>query len=147
MRFLLADMIEHREDIVRGARLRIRGDVLRYVGRRKATRVEGNGVIMLSEMPYLPLEAAEITGEFVSLNQRMARSGFLEIEAHPVACRRVRHIALLGSYCEDRGNILWIYSITLSALPTRVGGITKPNAFAVLRLIAISPCSPTSSMA
>lgn len=37
-----------------------------------------------------------------------------------------------------KGDIPRTYSITLSALPTRVGGMTKPDAFAVLRLIAIS---------
>src|SRR6516162_7054500 len=97
MRFGLGDMIEQCEDIVGGARLRVGGDVLWYVRRRKAARVEGNRAITLSEIPNLRLKAAQIAGEFMNQDQRMARSGFLEIEAHPVVRCGVRHIPSPGS--------------------------------------------------
>src|SRR6202163_3046476 len=92
MRLPLAEMIEHSEDVIGGASLRIGGDVLRHVGRRETTCVEGDGTIAFSEMAHLLLVAAQIAGEFMNQDQGTARSGFLEIQAHSVVRSRVRHV-------------------------------------------------------
>src|ERR1700682_6229825 len=77
-----------------GGSLRIGGDVLRHVGRRETTRVEGDGTIAFPEMAHLLLVAAQIAGEFMNQDQGTARSGFLEIQAHSVVRSRVRHVGL-----------------------------------------------------
>src|SRR5579871_6100593 len=104
MRFPLANMVEHGEDIVGRACLRIGGDAFRHVRRRKAPRVIRNGAIALAEMPHLRLVATQVAREFVHEDHRMARSGFLEIEADavirlciwhgdlPASCRSYRKI-------------------------------------------------------
>ena len=70
--------------------------MLRHVGRREAARVVGDGAIALAEMPHLQLVAAQIAGKFMHQDHGMAGTGFLEIQAHPVVRRRVRHVGLLG---------------------------------------------------
>jgi len=94
MRLPLADVIEHGEDIVGGAGLRIGGDMLRHVGRWEAARVERDGAIALAKMAHLRLVAAQIAGKFVNQDHGTARSCFLEIQAHPVIRRGVRHVGL-----------------------------------------------------
>ena len=93
MRLLLADRIEHGEDIVGGARLRIGRDLLGHVRRRKAARVEGNRAIALAEMPQLRLETPDVAGELVDEDHGTAAAGLLEIQAYAVICRRMRHQA------------------------------------------------------
>src|SRR6516162_6834598 len=90
-----ANMIEHGKNVISGTGLRVGGDMLRYVRRREASRVEGNGAITLSEMAHLQLVAAQIASEFMRQDYRLPRSRFLKIEAHPVVRRGVRHVGLL----------------------------------------------------
>src|SRR5579872_6642835 len=84
MRLRRADMIEHRENVVGRACLRIGGNLLRHIRRRKAARVEGKRTIALAEMPQLRLVAAQVAREFMNEDHGTARSGFLEIEPHTV---------------------------------------------------------------
>src|SRR6202795_2266056 len=90
MRLRLAEMIEHSEDDIGGAGLRIGGDVLRHIGRRETTCVEGDCTIAFSEMAHLLLIAAQIAGEFMDQDQGTARSG--EIQVHSVVRGRVGHV-------------------------------------------------------
>src|SRR5690348_10559146 len=93
MRLLLADMIQHAEDIVGGAGLRIGRDLLRHIGRREAARIEGNCAIALAEMSELRLEAPDVAGELVDEDHRTAAAGLLEIQAHAVVRRCIGHQA------------------------------------------------------
>src|ERR1700688_954427 len=78
MRLRLAEMIEHSEDVIGGASLRIGGDVLWHVGRRETPCVEGDGTIAFSEMAHLRLLAEQIAGQFIKQGERTARARFLQ---------------------------------------------------------------------
>src|SRR5438045_9798322 len=79
----LTDVIEHGENVVGSACLRIGSDVFRHVGGWEATRVEGNGAIALSEMAHLRLEAAQVAGKFMNEDHGTAGSRLFEITTHP----------------------------------------------------------------
>ena len=66
MRLSLADMIEHGEDVIGGAGLRIGRNMLGHVRRRETARIEGDRAIALAEMAHLRLPAAPIAGEFMN---------------------------------------------------------------------------------
>src|ERR1700744_5786871 len=84
VRFRLTDVIEHRENVVGCARLRIGRDALRHVRWRKATGVIGDGAVALSEVPHLRLIAAQVAGELVDEDHGMTRSRLLEMQADAV---------------------------------------------------------------
>src|SRR4051794_25412424 len=63
--FLKAEMIEHRGDVVRSARLGVRACGLRDIRGRIAPRVKGDAAVALSEVAQLRLPAAMIPGELV----------------------------------------------------------------------------------
>src|SRR5215467_15623006 len=106
MRLLPTDMIEHGKNVIGGTGLRVGGDMLRHVRRREASRIEGNGAITLSEMAHLQLIAAHIAGEFMHQDHGTPGSRFLEIEAHPVIRRRVRHVGLRpGSWRDESRSV------------------------------------------
>src|ERR1700759_4950064 len=93
MRLLLASHIEDGEDVVGRAGLRIGGNIFRHVGRREATRVEGNRAIALAEMPQLRFKTPDVAGELMDKDHGPTAAGLLEIQAHAVVCRRVGHQA------------------------------------------------------
>src|SRR5258708_28278820 len=94
MRLRVAEMIEHSEDVIGGAGLRIGGDVLRHVGRRETPCVEGDGTIAFSKMSHLRLVAAPIASEFMNQDQGAGRSGFLERQAHSLVRGGIGPVAL-----------------------------------------------------
>src|SRR6185312_3220777 len=84
MRALDAQMVEHRRDVIGGARLRIGAGTLRHLGGRVAAGVEGDAAIALAEMTELRLPAPEIAGELMNKDDRRPCAGLLVVEADSV---------------------------------------------------------------
>src|ERR1700687_6203099 len=76
---LLADVIEHGENIISRTRLRILRDFLRHIRGRKPPRIICNRTISFAKMTHLRLETAHIAREFMNENESTARSRLPEI--------------------------------------------------------------------
>jgi hypothetical protein len=84
MRLCDAQMIEHRQDVVRRAVLRIGIDRSRHVRGRVAARGKADRPMALPEMPHLGFPVAMIGGVFVDEDDRHAAAGFLEVQADAI---------------------------------------------------------------
>src|SRR5262249_4580261 len=91
VRLLFTEAVEHGEDIVGGASLGIRRDVLGYIGRREAARIESDRAIALAEVPQLRFEASDVAGELMHEDHRTAIAGLLEIQAYTIVRHRIGH--------------------------------------------------------
>ena len=91
MRLVDLQRIQHRADVVAGARLRIHGHVLRHVGGRPAARIEGDASVAPREIAHLRLPAAVVAGKLVHEHDRHAAAGFLVVELHAVVGGEMGH--------------------------------------------------------
>src|SRR5579862_524086 len=85
------ESVEHGADVVARPLLRILIPVLRHVGGRIAARVERDAAVAPREIAQLRLVAADVAGEFVDEDDRVAGAGFLVIEADAVVGGEVGH--------------------------------------------------------
>ena len=86
--------VEHAADVVAGARLGIAGRVLRHLGGRPASRIEGDATVAPREIAHLRLPAAIVACELVHEDDRRAAAGLLVIELDAVVGGKVGHWVL-----------------------------------------------------
>ena len=103
--FRQAEMIEHRGDVVRSARLGVRACGVGDVRGRIAPRVKGDAAVTLSEVAQLRLPAAMIPGELVHKNNCGTGAGLLVMQPHAVVGGGKGHLVILsgsGRSCTRR---------------------------------------------
>jgi hypothetical protein len=76
--------VEDAADVVTGARLGIAGRVLRHLGGRPASRIEGDATVAPREIAHLRLPAAIVAGELVHEDDRRTAARLLVIELDAV---------------------------------------------------------------
>ena len=84
VRSLDAQGVEHGNDVVPHAFLRISVRPIRHVGRRVPARAVRNAVIAPREMAQLRFPAAMVTRKLVNKHDRRAAAGFLEVQVDAV---------------------------------------------------------------
>ena len=91
MRLVDLQMVQHRPDVIRRARLRIFPNVLRHIGWRITARIVRDRSMPLTEMPHLRLPAAIVAGVFMHEDHRPTGARFFVIQSNPIIRRCVWH--------------------------------------------------------